>query len=605
MRRELARTFRVLERCWRILGPSDRRKFISLVAMRSFSGLLDLAGVIAIAFAASLVFQEERLKEFSLSLGFSLPENQLQMLAVGVTTLAVLAFALRGLFSFLLGRRSTLWFAELEASLALDIAQCAFGGNLDELKRISKGDLQWQLGSLPNLIFSGFLGSVLTVVGEFLVIVILLGSLIAVNWILALSTVGYFALVLGIFTSLNARAVRSIGERLTSQSVDFANRLSDLQNAFREIATYGMVGKYLGEFGSSRLKFARTLARESLLSSIPRVVAEFALLLAVILLALVLMSSSQSVSLETLGFFVFGSLRTLGALLPLQSALARIYVIQSQIGERVEIAIDARSGKNHSARSFKAKIQSAEHPFGIELRNVRFRFQDGEADAITGISLSIPPGSRVALIGKSGAGKSTLVDLMLGLYHPTSGDIIIDGQDVGVAAKTLVAGFAYVPQRAAIVSGSIRENVALGCPETEIDNKLVRKVLDDVGLGGWISTQKHGINSELSSGRDSLSGGQLQRLGLARALYRKPKLLFLDEATSSLDAASEHQVMTAIRRLHGICTVVIVAHRLSTVRDCDNVFLIDSGAVLDSGTLPELEQRVSQVKVWSRLLSLG
>jgi ATP-binding cassette subfamily C protein len=235
--------------------------------------------------------------------------------------------------------------------------------------------------------------------------------------------------------------------------------------------------------------------------------------------------------------------------------------------------------------------------------DVVFTHLDKKVPTIKGVSFSIASGGYEALIGPSGAGKTTLVDLLLGLYKPDSGTILVDGRDPRVLREESPGLISYVPQRPGLVSGTIANNVALGQTPDEIDEAGIRDALQKAQLLDFVDTLPEGIHSSLGVHSDSLSGGQIQRLGFARALYTKPRLIVLDEATSALDARTEASVASSIKNVGAETTVVVIAHRLSTIQDADQVHVIDDGQVVSSGTFSQVRKKVPMIEEYVQLMS--
>jgi ATP-binding cassette subfamily C protein len=272
-----------------------------------------------------------------------------------------------------------------------------------------------------------------------------------------------------------------------------------------------------------------------------------------------------------------------------------------------EILFDSADSPTEQIRSVSTTIQRSNSgeiaPLGVKFEQVTFYYADPDEPAILNISILIEPGQQVAFIGPSGAGKSTIADLMCGVLTPSSGTITVDNQGASsdLKAKTSVS---YVPQKPGLVSGTVANNVALGIEPGELDEAGVWQALESANLGTVIRSLPEGIYTELGKYQDGLSGGQIQRLGLARALYSKPGLLIMDEATSALDAESEAEIAKALNQMRGKVTVVLIAHRLNTVQHADRVFLIDQGKVADKGTFkkllarnPSIERLVQIMKV--------
>jgi ABC-type multidrug transport system fused ATPase/permease subunit len=229
------------------------------------------------------------------------------------------------------------------------------------------------------------------------------------------------------------------------------------------------------------------------------------------------------------------------------------------------------------------------------LRSVAFRYPTSTETVLHGLDLDIPLGSSLGIVGPSGAGKSTLIDLILGLSSPTEGEIRLDDQPLGSVIKQWRNRVGYVPQRVALFDGSIAQNVALTW-DNDFDRDRVLDALERAQLTSLLSTRGQGINEKIGERGVSLSGGQQQRLGIARALYSDPLVLVLDEATSSLDTKTEDDVTQAIRSLQGELTLISVAHRLSTIKQYDQVCYLEDGHIIGQGTFYELADQLSVFK---------
>jgi len=233
-------------------------------------------------------------------------------------------------------------------------------------------------------------------------------------------------------------------------------------------------------------------------------------------------------------------------------------------------------------------LRGIEFERSIALEGVVFRFAAAPAPALDGVTIRIPHGAAVGIIGGSGAGKSTAVDIILGLLEPTEGRVTVDGVDIRDNLRGWQSLVGYVPQSIYLCDESLRENVAFGVPPEEVDEQALERAIRAARLDDFVATLPDGLSTVVGERGVRLSGGQRQRIGIARALYHDPAVLVLDEATSALDTATESEVMAAVNALQGAKTLVIIAHRLSTVEQCDVVYRLDRGRVISSGTLAEV-----------------
>jgi ABC-type multidrug transport system fused ATPase/permease subunit len=240
----------------------------------------------------------------------------------------------------------------------------------------------------------------------------------------------------------------------------------------------------------------------------------------------------------------------------------------------------------------------------IEIQEVSLTYPGKTTPAISGVTLSIPAGSSVAFVGPSGAGKTTIVDVLLGVLQPDEGRVVISGLSPLSAVAKWPGAVSYVPQDVVISNGSFRENVALGYPPERAVDELVRNALTVANLDEFVAGLPEGIDSPVGERGTKISGGQRQRLGIARAMFTKPLLLVLDEATSSLDGETEASISEAIQSLRGSTTVVMIAHRLSTVRNADMIVYMNRGKVIATGTFNEVRSAVPDFDRQAKLMGL-
>jgi ABC-type multidrug transport system fused ATPase/permease subunit len=240
----------------------------------------------------------------------------------------------------------------------------------------------------------------------------------------------------------------------------------------------------------------------------------------------------------------------------------------------------------------------------IKLTNVNLTYPNSPAKAISNVSLHITPGSFVAFVGPSGAGKTTLIDVLLGILEPDEGDVLVSGLRPLQAVAKWPGSVSYVPQDVIITSGSFCENVSLGYPPAAETEELVMGALKLAHLDNFVMNLPEGIYTQVGERGAKLSGGQRQRLGIARAMFTRPMLLVLDEATSALDGETEASVSDSILELRGSTTVVMIAHRLSTVRNADLVVYMDAGNIVATGTFDEVRVAVPNFDLQARLMGL-
>jgi ATP-binding cassette subfamily C protein len=316
-----------------------------------------------------------------------------------------------------------------------------------------------------------------------------------------------------------------------------------------------------------------------------RIAIESGALGAVVLLVIyfVLTVPNPSSALPALALLAVGSLR-------LVPGIARIVTL-SQILRQLQSSTDVVVEQLRKAGTI-AEARPAAPPLplrqGIDLRGLSFSYPGAVRPALAAVSLSIRNGEMVGVVGPSGAGKSTLIDVLCGLISPDSGSILVDGIDIRTELARWQGSIGYVPQSVYILDDTIRANIAFAVPPADVDHAAVHRALETASLTEFVDTLPLGLETVVGERGAALSGGQRQRIAIARALYRDPSILVFDEATSALDAVTENAITEALRDIHGRKTIIIIAHRLTTVKGCDRLYLLQGGRLAGEGTFQEL-----------------
>lgn len=534
--------------------------------------------------------------------------------------IVAIIFLSKTVFGILLARKTGLFVAKIEAHHSSEIAKSLFSRGLATTKNLSRADMEWSVLRSSEIAFQRVLNQTMSLQTEASLAIFIFALMLFSDWRATLVISAYFVMILALFQWLASSRFESAGAKLADSSVKVSQIISDLAGSFREIYVTQKIPAFLVSLSEARKKVASSSATYLYLQSIPRLLVETSLVVgALLFLSWEFLRSESGGNFSTLGILLVGSLRIMSALLPLQRSLAELRYISSQADGAQSLLEDAKrrelspaSGPNEEKG--KENLDRPAGGIGIELKNVSFNFDDApelftfEADerilpVINNVSFTIEPGGYVALVGPSGAGKSTLVDLILGLYAPSSGRIHI-GKMPPVDFLSRYPGFVgYVPQKPGIVWGTIAENIALGVASSEVDELAVWDALRAASLEEFVKLMPGGIHSDLGANGDALSGGQRQRLGLARALYTKPQLLVLDEATSALDAETESSITDTLTKLRGDVTMLVVAHRLSTVQHVDKAYVLERGKIIAEGPFSNLREQVPLIRQYIELMS--
>ena len=357
----------------------------------------------------------------------------------------------------------------------------------------------------------------------------------------------------------------------------------------KDLKLLGREAEFLAQYAVHNTATARVGERQAALQALPRLVLELLAVIGLATLVLVMLSQGNPLQalLPTLGLFAAAAFR-------LMPSVNR--VLGSVQGIRYSLpVIDTLRSEFRLLDATTLPLRGQSLPFKrlLRLDHIIFQYPSADVPALLDVSLSIQRGTAVGFIGSSGAGKSTLVDIILGLLTPSSGCVKVDGVDIQTNLRGWQDQVGYVPQSIYLTDDTLRRNVAFGLPEDQIDEAAVRRALRAAQLEQFVNELPQGLDTLLGERGVRLSGGQQQRIGIARALYHDPPVLVLDEATSSLDTATESGVMESVRILRGEKTLLIVAHRLSTVERCDRLFCLEQGRIVEDGETAAILGRVT------------
>lgn len=599
---------RCLQDALGFLTRPERIKFFAFLTSRSLLALFDLFGILAIGFlsaSAALFASTGSAQNKSLDfLGLSLPAINGNTFIVW-TFAILLIFLTKSILSIYLTRKIALFLANIEARSAKEITKRIFHAKGKLINSYSKEDIYFMVQIGSQNAFNYLLNYVTTVISEGFLFVVILMVFLLFDPLSAFAALIYFGLIGLIMHYLIGKRMYRAGERVANETRLSNTLIGDLSDVIDNLTLVNRVEVFLNKIYQSRKRVASNFANQYVLNGIPRYVIETSLLIA-IGVYFVLQSSRDNLveAAAALGIFLTGGLRLTASLLPLQSALIAMKGAIPAANSALSILKSEPLGVSNTGTSNTSLNVNSNEGLKVELINVGFRYPNTSLSQIDRINLQIKSGEQVALIGPSGSGKSTIAELILGLLTPSSGDVLINGLRPGEIPKNYPGLLAYVSQSPGMTTGTILENIALGLSLEQVDENLLNYSINAAHLSGLIASLPDGVNTQLGKHKDELSGGQLQRIGLARALYSQPKLLVMDEATSGLDAESEQEINKALDKLRGTVTVVLIAHRLNTVQRSDQVFLIEDGGISASGTFSELIKSNDRIKRFASLMAI-
>ena len=585
----------------KILDKRSRRKLLLLSIARITANLLDLIGLASIALLAtsfgSLASGSAERAPLNLPVIGEVFINEVQ--AVLIAMVAAGVFLLKSVFSIWLNLLTSLTVAGFEGKFSRELAEDFFSPIQDsDIGSDSVAEFQNRVMYSTNAI-SIFLNARMTFVAEGSLLVTMVAIFFSVN---PIATVAMGLFMGAVLFTLNKMIGFRIARNGQLQMKGYSTSLETSRDLFgvkREALSSGVTSSWLTKFATGRGQAAQGSALIYTLNSLPRYVVETSLVLGIFaFIGGVVIFSDLQTQAVTIGVFMAGGLRLIASLLPLQAAFN-----QMQDGSnRGQLAFNALFERRAWQANEKVlgELEIPQNP-NVEFNDVRFRYPNSEVEVLGGISFKVEPLTKVAIVGPSGAGKSTVFDLATGFREPSAGSITVGGINPRDILLGVPGTFGIVTQRPHLVTGSILENVSL-VEDSSTDQEKVQKSLVRAGLGKFTELENW-FELQIKPDSGQLSGGEIQRLGLARALYRDPKILFLDEATSALDAETEAEITKVLQSLKNEMTVILIAHRLSTVQHADKIIYLDKGKIVAEGTFKELKTKVPDFAKAVELLS--
>ncbi|MBQ3790262.1 MAG: ABC transporter ATP-binding protein, partial [Lachnospiraceae bacterium] len=417
-------------------------------------------------------------------------------------------------------------------------------------------------------------------VTEAVVCVVLGCYLFTVSHSITVVVLGIMGLSLLLFTSISKRMSRNLGKEAQECNGLLIRTINESLGGIKELKVLRREKYFLDRYDRVSTKYLRALRVSRLVGGLPRYVVEATCMSGLLVAIIVKMYFGQreiQAFIPQLSVFAVAAFRLLPSVGKINEHFSNILYAAPSIDliyhdlREVEEAAQESADRDHT---WKLRDR-------VEIRHLSFRYPGAEEDVLKDVTFAIPKGRTVALIGSSGAGKTTLADILLGLLTPERGHIMADEMDIFKNLATWQGEIGYIPQTIFLSDDTIRRNIAFGIPDEEIDEERVRDAAEKAQLTAFIETLPDGMDTIVGERGARISGGQRQRIGIARALYTDPEVMVLDEATSALDGETETAVMEAIDSLHGTKTMIIIAHRLTTIRNADLIYEVENGQVTE------------------------
>jgi ABC-type multidrug transport system fused ATPase/permease subunit len=600
----------VVARSFRILKSQDRKKVLFVLLIQVFFGVLDLIGVALVGVIGGLaitgvqgVAPGNRVYAVLSLLRIENLELQTQASVVGL--LAAMLLITKTALSVYFVRKTVFFLSRRSAVISTELISKVLSQPLVKVQSRSMQQTLYSVTSGVDSISMGILNTFVLIISDSTLLIILAIGLFVVDPLVAMSTLLFFGFVAAsLYRLMQVRAVK-LGEELREISIQSSEKTLEVLNSYREVVVRNRRNFYAAELGYLRMNLANVNAERSFMPNISKYVIEITIVIgAIAIAALQFLTNDAAHAFAVLSVFLAASTRISPALLRLQQGAI---LIKASIGSAIPTLemIEELDGIVPGDNKIDAlTLDHAGFNGSVKIKNLSVTYPDKEEPAVKDVSLEVSPGQVISFVGPSGAGKTTLIDAILGVVEPEFGSVEIEGMPPSEAIKVWPGAIGYVPQDVMISNGTIRQNVALGFSLDAVPDSAIWEALEVAQLAEFVRGLPSVLDTHVGDRGAKLSGGQRQRIGIARAMLTRPKLLVLDEATSALDGVTEAAISDAINALKGQVTILLIAHRLSTVKESDAIHYLSNGSLLHSGSFEEVRAAIPEFDKQAQLMGL-
>jgi ABC-type multidrug transport system fused ATPase/permease subunit len=593
-----------------VLPKGDNRKIVTVSLVQVSLSFLDLLGVALIGVIGALSVTGIRGVEVGDRTATVLRFLQLETIGFynQIVALAILAAFLlisRTVLSMYFTQRYLRFLATRSAAISTTLFAKLISQNILLVQKRNTQETLFIVTEGVRRITIGILGSIVFLISDLSLLVVLTAGLFILDPLVAIVTFGLFAGVALILQKNMSGRSRYLGKVNSELSIKSNRNVVEALNSYRETIVRNRRDYYAKRIQSQRLELSLNDAQLAFLPMISKYVLESAVVLGAFLIAALQFALNDSrQAIATLTIFLAAGSRIGPAIMRIQQGLIQIGISIGTARPTLELISELEGVERIPETDDVLETVHKGFSPSITVSDLNFSYDPLGKETISNVSFQLQPGQTLAIVGTSGSGKTTLVDLLLGILDPTAGEVLISGSNPIDTISRWPGAISYVPQNVSLIEGTIRENVCMGFPSEQVDDALVNNAIHGASLSRFIVESQLGLDTQVGEIGSKISGGERQRIGIARALLSNPKLLILDEATSSLDGETEAEITESIQLIKGKVTIVIIAHRLSTVRNADLVLYLENGRVLSLGSFEDVRREIPNFDVQAKLMGL-
>jgi ABC-type multidrug transport system fused ATPase/permease subunit len=591
-----------------LLDKKSQRKLSLVVGFQVLLGFLDLLGVAALGILGALsitgiqstkpgdrvnqALEILRIEDFSF-------QTQVTILAL----VAVILLFSRTIVSIFSTRKILFFLSNKAAKASADLTRKLLSQPLLSVQQKSSQETLYAVTNGVSTLLLGVVGTFANMISDAALLLILLMGLVVIDPRMTIGMLCFFSLISLILYKVLRERVRTLGRKNVELTIASSEKLLEVLATYREAIVRNRRKHYADYIAGIRYQLGDVNAENSFVPYISK----YALELTVLLCALIISATQFFINdapraVGTLTVFLAAGTRIAPAALRIQQGLLGIKSNMSSAQPTLELL--SKYKNIEPSPSSLSKLPETSFEPTVRVSNLNFSYPDSDENLLHDITFQSDAGSVTALVGPTGAGKTTLIDLVLGVHTDSQMTVTISGVSPQLAVTTWPGKIAYAPQDTVVIQGSIKQNVALGFGASDINEADVKKAISIAQLEKFVASLPNGLETQVGERGARLSGGQRQRLGIARAMYTNPKLLILDEATSSLDGETELAISNAVHNLGDDVTVIVIAHRLATVRTASQVIYLEDGRILAKGSFDEVRLRIPNFDKQAKLMGL-
>jgi ABC-type multidrug transport system fused ATPase/permease subunit len=592
----------LLMRLWHHLNYHRKRNFgllTGLMLVSAFAEVVSLGAVLpflGVLVAPDRIFGHLIAAGMAQFLGITSADQLMLPLTVAFVTAALTACAIRILLLWLSSR--------LAYATGADLSMEIYRRTLYQPYRVhaarNSSEVISGITNKVNVVTFGVLLQLLMLASSTVLLVAVLLALLSIDPIMASLGAVCFGTSYALITLMSRRRLHRNSQLIAHEQTQVVKALQEGLGGIRDVLLDGAQQVYCDIYRNADQPLRQALGNNTFISQSPRYIMEALgmVLIAALAYALSYQSGGITTALPVLGALALGAQRLLPALQTIYSAWASVAGSHASLGDIIKLLDQPVPAQSLQTASAPLLVRNS-----IRFDAVRFRYIDDGPWVLDGFNLTIPRGARVGFVGSTGSGKSTTLDLLMGLLLPTEGELLVDGQPIsGTRLRAWQRSIAHVPQSIYLADATLAENIAFGVPLEAIDFAMVQQAARQAQIADFIERSPEGYQAYVGERGIRLSGGQRQRIGIARALYKQASVMVFDEATSALDNATEHSVMETIQGLSSDLTILLIAHRITTVRRCDIIVELDHGCVVAQGSYEQLLERSPSFRSMANVL---